>query len=116
MFSQVSVGHSVHGVGGGCLWYQVLSKGVVLWYQVLSRGGYLWYQVPSEGGYVWGGVNIGPGIRSASRRYASYWNTFLLSCAEIGSMDPNSGLCNVNMFCIVLCSHRVWNLFPSPAM
>ena len=36
-----------------------------------------------------------------------------LSCTEIGSRDSSSSLCNVNTFCIVQCSHQVWNLDPS---
>ena len=36
------------------------------------------------------------------------------SYAEIRNRDRNPSLCNVNMFCIVQCSHQVWNLSPSP--
>ena len=45
-----------------------------------------------------------------------------LSYTEMGSRDPSPSLCNVNMLCIVQCSHQVWNsslsVYPShsPAM
>ena len=38
----------------------------------------------------------------------------LLSKTEIESRDLSLSLCNVNMFCIVQCSHQVWNSNPSP--
>ena len=31
----------------------------------------------------------------------------------IESKDRSSSLCNVNIFCIVHCSHRVWSPYPS---
>ena len=37
-----------------------------------------------------------------------------LSFTEIGSRDLSPSLWNVNMFCIVQCSHQVWNMSPSP--
>ena len=45
-----------------------------------------------------------------------------LSFTEIESRGLSPSLCNVNMFCIVQCSHRAWNpnpslyLSPSPSM
>ena len=45
--------------------------------------------------------------------------TQFLSFTEIGSRDPSPSLCNVNMFCIIQCSHLVRNpnlsLYPSPS-
>ena len=42
-----------------------------------------------------------------------------LSYPELGSRDLSPSLCNVNVFCIVQCSYRVWNpnpsLYPSPS-
>ena len=37
---------------------------------------------------------------------------------EVGSRDPSLSLCNVNLFCIVQCSHQVWNpnLYPSSSL
>ena len=35
---------------------------------------------------------------------------------QIGSRDLSPSLCNVNMFCIVQCSHPVWNLSLSLSM
>ena len=37
-----------------------------------------------------------------------------LSYTEIGSRNPSPSLCNGNMFCIVQCSHWVWNPNPNP--
>ena len=43
-----------------------------------------------------------------------------MSHAEIRSIDLSPSLCNVNMFCIVQCSHRVWNpcqsTYPYPSL
>ena len=36
-----------------------------------------------------------------------------LSYTEIGNRDSSLSLCNTNMFCIVQCSHQVWNPIPS---
>ena len=30
------------------------------------------------------------------------------------NLSPSLSLCSGNMFCIILCSHWVWNLSPSP--
>ena len=44
------------------------------------------------------------------------------SYTETGRRDPSPSLCNVNMFCMVQHSHRVWKpnlslyLSPSPSM
>ena len=46
--------------------------------------------------------------------YGYRLKTGFLFCAEIGIRDLWPCLCNVSMFCIVQCSHRVWN--PSPEM
>ena len=39
-----------------------------------------------------------------------------LYCTELGSRDWSLSLCNVNMFCIVQCSHWVWNPNPYPSL
>ena len=41
-----------------------------------------------------------------------------LSYTETGSRDLSLGLCNVNMFGIVQCSHQIWNpnLSPYPSL
>ena len=44
----------------------------------------------------------------------SYSTNKLTLMAEMGRKDPRPSLCNVNMFCTVQCSHRVWNQNSSP--